>query len=74
MSKYRFKKFIRKPNGGRGKPRPYRMQVGDIVERCPCREIYRTDLKNDLRRLMEINGWEFSIYEDAEKFVIRRDK
>lgn len=71
VGKYRFEKFtgtIRKKN-----PYPVSMKVGDVVERRPCSKAQRSALKSQMRRLIQV-GKEFSIHEDSECFVIRRDR
>ena len=57
----------------RKNPYPVSMKVGQIVERCPCSRTQRSQLKGQMRRLLKL-GHEFSIYEDGERFVIRKDK
>jgi hypothetical protein len=54
--------------------RPEKMQVGQIVERRPCMNYYRAQLKTAMRKMIREKGMAFSIHEDEEKFVIRRDK
>lgn len=53
---------------------PEKMRVGQIVVREPCMNCYRAQLKTAMRKMMRDKGMAFSIHEDKEKFVIRRDK
>lgn len=54
--------------------RPEKMRVGQIVVREPCMNYYRAQLKTAMRKMIREKGMAFSIHEDKEKFVIRRDK
>jgi hypothetical protein len=69
--KFNFVKFTgvqRKHN-----PYPVSMAVGEIVARYKCSNSQRSALRSQMRRLIKM-GKEFSIHEDQDNFVIRRDK
>jgi len=53
--------------------RPNQMDVGQIVTRKPSRS-YKSSLKCAMRMAMRQLDMEFSIGEDGDSFVIRRDK
>jgi len=70
--KYNFVAFTQ-TTPKRKNPYPVSMKVGQVVERCPCSRTQRSQLKGQMRRLLKL-GYEFSIYEDRERVVIRKDK
>jgi len=53
-------------------PYPVSMAVGQIVARYKCSNSQRNALKSQMRRLIKV-GKSFSIHEDKDNFVIRRD-
>jgi hypothetical protein len=53
---------------------PDKMQVGQVVKRKYCMSYYRSQLKSIMRKMMREKGMAFSIHEDEDNFVIRRDK
>jgi len=67
---YNFVKFDNpKPDA-----RPEKMHVGQVVVREPCMNYYRGQLKTAMRKMIREKGMVFSIHEDKDKLVIRRDK
>lgn len=72
MSDFNFVKFT-ETNMRKKNPYPVSMAVGEIVARHKCSQQQRSALKGQMRRLIKI-GKEFSIHEDRDNFVIRRDK
>lgn len=69
---YNFVKFTQVPPR-RKNPYPVSMRVGELVDRCPCSASQRSQLKSQMNRLTR-DGQEFSVHDDNERLVIRRDK
>lgn len=68
---YKFERFV---GGRQNRPRPKRMEIGQVVVRKNMDAQKIRQLKTAMRKAMREHGFEFSVAQEGRTYVIRRDR